>query len=86
RHGWAIRAHILGIPIKAAADNLGHSVQIHTQTYQRWFSLDMRKLAINQALSKRNEIEVIKDENLVLKVENERLKTELEKLKMEMIL
>ncbi|MFM6864302.1 MAG: site-specific integrase, partial [Dolichospermum sp.] len=82
RHGWAIRAHILGIPIKAAADNLGHSVQIHTQTYQRWFSLDMRKLAINQALSKRNEIEVIKDENLVLKVENKRLKTELEKLKM----
>ncbi|MFM6025184.1 MAG: site-specific integrase, partial [Dolichospermum sp.] len=80
--GWAIRAHILGIPIKAAADNLGHSVQIHTQTYQRWFSLDMRKLAINQALSKRNEIEVIKDENLVLKVENKRLKTELEKLKM----
>ncbi|MFM6871163.1 MAG: site-specific integrase, partial [Dolichospermum sp.] len=73
---------ILGIPIKAAADNLGHSVQIHTQTYQRWFSLDMRKLAINQALSKRNEIEVIKDENLVLKVENKRLKTELEKLKM----
>ncbi|MFM6429319.1 MAG: site-specific integrase, partial [Dolichospermum sp.] len=51
-------------------------------TYQRWFSLDMRKLAINQALSKRNEIEVIKDENLVLKVENKRLKTELEKLKM----
>ncbi|MFM6010009.1 MAG: site-specific integrase [Dolichospermum sp.] len=82
RHGWAIRAHILGIPMKAAADNLGHSVQIHTKTYQRWFSLDMRKLAINQALSKRNEIEVIKDENLVLKVENKRLKTELEKLKM----
>ncbi|GCL39340.1 phage integrase [Sphaerospermopsis reniformis] len=85
RHGWAIRAHILGIPIKAAADNLGHSVQIHTKTYQRWFSLDMRKLAINQALSKRNEVEVIKDENLVLKIENERLKIELEKLKMEMV-
>ncbi|TAE61096.1 MAG: site-specific integrase [Nostocales cyanobacterium] len=85
RHGWAIRAHILGIPIKAAADNLGHSVQIHTKTYQRWFSLDMRKLAINQALSKRNEVEVIKDENLVLKLENERLKMELEKLKMEMV-
>ncbi|NET02495.1 MAG: site-specific integrase [Sphaerospermopsis sp. SIO1G2] len=85
RHGWAIRAHILGIPIKAAADNLGHSVQIHTKTYQRWFSLDMRKLAINQALMKRDEIELIKDENTGLKMENERLKLEVEKMKMEMI-
>jgi hypothetical protein len=85
RHGWAIRAHILGVPIKAAADNLGHSVQIHTKTYQRWFSLDMRKLAINQALSKRNEVELIKDENTGLKLENERLKIEMEKLRMEMV-
>ena len=85
RHGWAIRAHILGIPMKAAADNLGHSVQIHTKTYQRWFSLDMRKLAINQALNKRNEVELIKDENTGLKMENERLKIEVEKLRMEMV-
>ena len=83
RHAWAIRAHILGIPIKAAADNLGHSVQVHTQTYQRWFSLDMRKLAINQALSKRSEVEVIKEENAKLKMENERLRLEVEKLKIE---
>ncbi|HEY9798984.1 MAG TPA: site-specific integrase [Leptolyngbyaceae cyanobacterium] len=85
RHAWAIRAHILGIPIKAAADNLGHSVQVHTQTYQRWFSLDMRKLAINQALTKRNEIELIKEENARLRMENENLKLEIEKLKMEKI-
>jgi hypothetical protein len=85
RHAWAIRSHILGIPIKAAADNLGHSVQVHTQTYQRWFSLDMRKLAINQALSKRDEIEVIRHENGKLRIENERLKLEMEKLKMEMV-
>ncbi|KAB8320042.1 site-specific integrase [Tolypothrix campylonemoides VB511288] len=85
RHAWAIRAHILGIPIKAAADNLGHSVQVHTQTYQRWFSLDMRKLAMNQALSKKNEIEVIKEENAKLKMENEKLKLEIEKLKMELV-
>nr|AAC82961.1 excisionase A [Nostoc sp. PCC 7120 = FACHB-418] len=83
RHAWAIRAHILGIPIKAAADNLGHSMQVHTQTYQRWFSLDMRKLAINQALTKRNEFEVIREENAKLQIENERLRMEIEKLKME---
>ncbi|MBW4612935.1 MAG: site-specific integrase [Desmonostoc vinosum HA7617-LM4] len=85
RHAWAIRAHILGIPIKAAADNLGHSVQVHTQTYQRWFSLDMRKLAMNQALSKRDEIEVIREDNARLKMENEKLKLEIEKLKMELV-
>ncbi len=85
RHAWAIRAHIIGIPIKAAADNLGHSVQIHTETYQRWFSLDMRKLAINQALSKKNEVEVIREENATLRLENERLKLEVEKLKMELV-
>jgi hypothetical protein len=85
RHAWAIRAHVLGIPIKAAADNLGHSVQVHTQTYQRWFSLDMRKLAINQALSKRDEVEVMREENGKLKGENEQLKLEVEKLKMEML-
>jgi hypothetical protein len=85
RHAWAIRAHILGIPIKAAADNLGHSVQVHTQTYQRWFSLDMRKLAINQALSKRNEVELIREENAKLRMENDKLRLEVEKLKMEMV-
>ncbi|MEM7556643.1 MAG: site-specific integrase [Cyanobacteria bacterium P01_A01_bin.84] len=85
RHAWAIRAHILGIPIKAAADNLGHSMQVHTETYQRWFSLDMRKLAMNNALSKKNELDNIKEENAGLKMENERLKFEFEKLKMERV-
>ena len=85
RHAWAIRAHILGIPIKAAADNLGHSVQVHTQTYQRWFSLDMRKLAINQALSKRNEVDLIREENGKLRMENDKLRLEVEKLRMEMV-
>ena len=78
RHAWAIRAHVLGVPIKAAADNLGHSVQVHTQTYQRWFSLDMRKLAIDNALNKKSEIEVVKEEN-------QRLKLEVEKLRMERV-
>lgn len=85
RHAWAIRAHILGIPIKAAADNLGHSVQVHTQTYQRWFSLDMRKLAINQALSKRNEVDLIREENSRLRMENDSLRLEIEKLRMEIV-
>lgn len=79
RHAWAIRAHLMGIPIKAAADNLGHSVQIHTQTYQRWFSLDNRKKAIDEARFKQSKIEQLEARILQLELENEKLKIELER-------
>ncbi|WP_245912202.1 site-specific integrase [Brunnivagina elsteri] len=82
RHAWAIRAHLLGIPIKAAADNLGHSVEIHTKTYQRWFSFDNRKKAINEALDKQTDSDTLKEEIFQLKLENERLKIELERYKL----
>ncbi|MEL6164406.1 MAG: site-specific integrase, partial [Cyanobacteria bacterium J06628_3] len=45
RHACAIRAHLQGVPIKAASDNLGHSVDIHTKVYQRWFGLENRRKA-----------------------------------------
>lgn len=57
RHACAIRAHLQGIPIKAAADNLGHSVEIHTKTYQRWFGLENRRKAFNQAFNEKKENE-----------------------------
>jgi hypothetical protein len=82
RHAWAIRAHLLGIPIKAAADNLGHSVEIHTQTYQRWFGLENRKKAIAYAYDKSLAEDDLKDENQRLKLENERLKIELERYRL----
>ncbi|MEA5620881.1 site-specific integrase [Cronbergia sp. UHCC 0137] len=74
RHAWAIRAHIMGVPIKAAADNLGHSVEIHTEIYQKWFSLDNRKKVIKQAVERRDDDETLKDENARLKAENEYLR------------
>jgi integrase len=67
RHAWAIRAHLLGIPIKAAADNLGHSVQEHTKIYQRWFGLDNRIKAINEAINKKSELDFLREENERLK-------------------
>jgi integrase len=83
RHAWAIRAHLIGIPIKAAADNLGHSVQIHTQIYQRWFSLENRKKAIDEAQTKQGKIEHLESRILQLELENQRLKLELERSRLQ---
>jgi integrase len=74
RHAWAIRAHIMGIPIKAAADNLGHSVEIHTEIYQQWFSLENRKKVIKLAIDKKDDYDILKEENVRLKAEIEYLK------------
>ncbi|MBD2138707.1 site-specific integrase [Anabaena sp. FACHB-1237] len=83
RHAWAIRAHIMGIPIKAAADNLGHSVEIHTEIYQKWFSLDNRKKVIKMAIDRQEDIEFLKEENLRLKAEIELLKSQLIRYQLE---
>ncbi|WP_353930913.1 site-specific integrase [Okeanomitos corallinicola TIOX110] len=79
RHAWAIRAHLMGIPIKAAADNLGHSVQQHTDTYQRWFGLENRKKAISHAVKKQDELQELREEIVKLKAENQELRNLLDK-------
>ncbi|AKG23036.1 site-specific integrase [Calothrix sp. 336/3] len=81
RHACAIRAHLQGIPIKAAADNLGHTVDEHTKTYQRWFGIENRKKAFGEVISQKSLIELQKNEILALRMENERLRLEVEKLK-----
>jgi hypothetical protein len=80
RHACAIRAHLQGISIKAAADNLGHTVDEHTKTYQRWFGIENRKKAFGEVISQRSLIELQKNEILALRMENERLRLEVEKL------
>ena len=82
RHGCAIRAHLQGIPIKAAADNLGHTVDEHTKTYQRWFGIENRKKAFGEVISQRSLIELQKNEILALRMENERLGLEVEKFRL----
>ncbi|AFZ57592.1 site-specific integrase [Anabaena cylindrica FACHB-243] len=74
RHAWAIRAHIMGVPIKAAADNLGHSVEIHTEVYQKWFSLENRKKVIGMAVDRQDDIDALREENARLRAEVELLK------------
>ena len=79
RHACAIRAHIQGLPIKASADNLGHSVEMHTKVYQRWFSLENRKKVMKSAITRKS-YEELESEILQLKAENEQLKLQLYRL------
>ncbi|MEA5593305.1 site-specific integrase [Rivularia sp. UHCC 0363] len=81
RHACAIRAHLQGIPVKAAADNLGHTVEMHTKVYQRWFGLENRRKAFNQAFEEKNENEKLKDENTQLKKRIAELELEVYKLR-----
>ncbi len=83
RHAWAIRAHLMGIPIKAAADNLGHSVNMHTSIYQKWFSLENRKVAIEQAIKKKSKVEDLQEMVIQLERENEKLRIENERLRLQ---
>ncbi|BAY85877.1 hupL element site-specific recombinase XisC [Calothrix parasitica NIES-267] len=77
RHACAIRAHLQRVPIKAAADNLGHTVEIHTKTYQKWFSLDNRRKAFDTAFEEEKENEELKTEIITLKKKIFELEAEL---------
>ncbi|MEY3332253.1 MAG: hypothetical protein RLZZ176_553, partial [Cyanobacteriota bacterium] len=65
-----------------AADNLGHTVDEHTKTYQRWFGIENRKKAFGEVISQKSLIELQKNEILALRMENERLKLQGEMLKL----
>ncbi|MFQ4140629.1 integrase [Chlorogloeopsis sp. ULAP02] len=83
RHAYAIRGHRLQVPIKTMADYMGHTVQEHTKSYQRWMNEDTnleiykevvihRQGTSKEALKER--IRELEAENLALRAENETLK------------
>ncbi len=83
RHAFAIRGHRLQVPIKTMADYMGHTVQEHTKTYQRWMNEDTNLQIYREVVIHRNGTskealrEIIKEleaENLALKAENDSLK------------
>lgn len=83
RHAYAIRGHRLRVPIKTMADYMGHTVQEHTKTYQRWMNEDTnleiyKEVVIyKQGTSKealKERISELEAENLALKAENATLK------------
>ncbi|MBW4667309.1 MAG: site-specific integrase [Cyanomargarita calcarea GSE-NOS-MK-12-04C] len=85
RHACAIRGHMQGIPPKAAADNLGHTTEVHLEIYQKWFGLDNRKKAFKDSFGNLSEIENLKLEIQQLKLENEYLKLELHRSRLESV-
>ncbi|MEM6716601.1 MAG: hypothetical protein AAF827_05480 [Cyanobacteria bacterium P01_D01_bin.6] len=38
RHAWAVRTLLFGWPVELSARQMGHSVEVHTRTYQRWIT------------------------------------------------
>ncbi len=83
RHAYAIRGHRLRVPIKTMADYMGHTVQEHTKTYQRWMNEDAnleiyREVVIHrQGTTKealKGRISELEAENLAIKSENSTLK------------
>jgi integrase len=45
RHKWAIRAIELGLDVSLAAQQMGHSVRVHCDVYQRWLDDDVHQKA-----------------------------------------
>ncbi len=82
RHACAIRAHLQGMRAKVAADNLGHSVEQHTETYQRWISIELRAQSMQATFTEKNEVNELKNEIIQLKLEVERLKIENERYRL----
>lgn len=45
RHGWAVRSLEFGMPVELAAQQMGHSVDVHCKTYHRWISEEVHDRA-----------------------------------------
>lgn len=54
RHAWAIRCIHYGVPDSVAARMMGHSLQEHNRTYQRWMNSRDIKQAVDTAIGNYN--------------------------------
>ncbi len=50
RHAFAVRCIKFDIPVSIAARMMGHSVTMHTETYQRWLSAAEQKAVYHKAI------------------------------------
>lgn len=54
RHSYAIRCILAGIGTDMAAKLMGHSLQVHVETYQHWLNEEHHQKAYQQYLNKTN--------------------------------
>lgn len=54
RHAWALRAIEYGLPVELAAIQMGHSLEVHTETYQFWLDSD-RQRRVAERLKQRSD-------------------------------
>jgi integrase len=52
RHAWAIRALEYGLEDALAAKQMGHSVDVHTETYQLWIDAVVHQRAYDRVLAR----------------------------------
>jgi hypothetical protein len=52
RHAWAIRTTLYGIPDTLAAQQMGHSLDVHNKIYQRWVGREIHQSAYESAMNK----------------------------------
>jgi integrase len=81
RHRYAIRGHELGYPVEAMARWMGHSVQMHTQTYHKHLKSDTDKKVFEGALLKAQEFERLQERLLTYEELETELKLAQEKIK-----
>jgi hypothetical protein len=83
RHRYAVRAIELHVDESIAAKWMGHSLEEHCKTYQKWMDKSTHNKAFNKLLSKASEdteIARLKFENQYLKDEVKRLQRKTEQL------
>ncbi|BBC24767.1 site-specific integrase [Pseudanabaena sp. ABRG5-3] len=56
RHAWAIRSMEFGLPLELAAEQMGHTMLIHSQTYHKWISDRHHKQVFDRIMAKPDRI------------------------------
>lgn len=56
RHAWAIRSLEFGLDISLAAQQMGHSLKIHSETYHHWISDRHHQRAYDEILKNRDRL------------------------------
>ncbi|MEP0917015.1 hypothetical protein NC981_09300 [Leptolyngbya sp. DQ-M1] len=50
RHAWAVRTIEFDIPVELAAQQMGHSLKVHSEIYHHWISDDVHQRAFDRAM------------------------------------